>query len=1279
MLSIFFLAFLWMFAGVAVADEDDPFEDGAPSTTASKKAEAEKPAEIVWLKTVEEGQRRALRDGKPVLVLAKASWCPVCKKLAEEFEKPALQAEFARWTLVAIDVDQAEAEAEKLHVVKLPLLRILKADGHRVASREGGETLEQPEEWLKSNYEEAMNVPDEILAAAAAPESGDVMKLVRKFDDRSPTVREAAIRRLLHHPQASSEMVVVTFAEGSLSARLSAMELLQAWKAPLDGLDPWRPDSFTSERMAKLEAWQKEAAKSEAETPQELTEAQRAEAGADIARMLKVPDAEAGSIRERLARFGQSLLPLVYERLKEAAGDRDRERLMALRYRLVASEELALQWPGGLLRLAATETAKRQKAAEELAGRATAADQNLLRELFSDPDPLVREICLRGLQNIGDEAQGALVDLLADPEPNVRAAVLKQLEESPISGMVPKIAEYVKTEKDADLVVHAVRFLRAVDDKKAKRSLIGLLKHESWQVRAEAASALGGSEHRTYGITSGDSEPSEEEKLQADAYTALIELLDDKDNFVISKAVEGLSSADMVVAVDPLVKAAESHPDLALSIINILAAGQKMKAKALPHLRAFCKHENPEIRAAALTGIATAVQDDMQEEITAGISDPDSRVRIAAAGALLKLFESERNKARNSSRPTIGYAPRFSGSVTITPSGPPPSFFGGVAKILGEIAKQAGSPASAKEVKKTEDSTEQEKAKDQPPDEKPADEKSTDEKPADEKPADEKPTMQKPFLEAPPPPPPVTPPESTAPPTENQEQKPAANEDSASGPPIITPPAIVERTETPHEMLLPLNVPPEPTAPKLRIEGEVQWDTVQGPIPATPVPVTPGLPPAITIEGDSVETVESAPEDDSSPNSTATDEWLQGFYEGKTRPDWTSKLVEPLVKMLAAESVEERVAAAMALIPLGKADLAMPVLLEAAKEKAEFSTSAAEALPWLVREKRLKLFHDLRAIDNRAGQMTLILSGMSQAQDPRDEELFWGFLADKEADDDLAYRVYYSLQQLYGVNRGFSTSSGSSAGRSDPVKAKKLIPRTATGTETQRMVALALLAATDNKEALKAADQMVDDATLGEDLRRDAFQIKLLLQPDAKSRNELAVEALKQSDPARSKIALKVLVNGVSGLEFLRDRIFLSVSVYGNDSEPYTSGQPIVPHPPKGLKVDDVKPLVEDSNPEIAAYAGYLTALFADPAGMEPLLAYWKQQGKQNSTISTLIYRAAAVLDDPKYIPELREVYDKLQEYELGRFYWTIRIMTGPEILKFRKEIRDKHGMSKLQ
>ncbi len=193
-----------------------------------------------------------------------------------------------------------------------------------------------------------------------------------------------------------------------------------------------------------------------------------------------------------MARLGAALLPEVYAQLKNAATDQDRRRLMALRYRLVADDALVLSWPGGIDRLADRDPRRRRKAAEELAERASAADQSLLLELFADPDPLVREVSLRGLQNIGGpEADAVLVRLLDDPDLNVRAAVLKQLEAHPSPAMTPAIVKYLKTEKDPDLIGHGIRVLQADKGAAGVKCLISLLKHDSWQVRAEAATVLG--------------------------------------------------------------------------------------------------------------------------------------------------------------------------------------------------------------------------------------------------------------------------------------------------------------------------------------------------------------------------------------------------------------------------------------------------------------------------------------------------------------------------------------------------------------------------------------------------------------------------------------------------------------------------------------------------------------------------------------------------------------------------------------------------------------------
>ena len=117
---------------------------------------------------------------------------------------------------------------------------------------------------------------------------------------------------------------------------------------------------------------------------------------------------------------------------------------------------------------------------------------------------------------------------------------------------------------------------------------------------------------------------------------------------------------------------------------------------------------------------------------------------------------------------------------------------------------------------------------------------------------------------------------------------------------------------------------------------------------------------------------------------------------------------------------------------------------------------------------------------------------------------------------------------------------------------------------------------------------------------------------------------------------------------------------------------------PKGIDLETIKPLMKDESDEIAAYAGYFAVLLGESSGMEPLLKFWRKNEDAES-LSVLVYRAIGSLDDSQYIPILREIYEKLDEYEVRDFYWHIRRMTGSAILPFRKEIRDKHGMDVLQ
>jgi HEAT repeat protein len=587
-----------------------------------------------WLLSLADGYAEAQRLRQPVFLRVGGPDCPWCRKLEAELRKPELKDELTRWSLVSLDADKAADEIKPFSVSGIPALRVLTPTGRLIASHDGYLAADELLAWLKKNYAAASAVPDAELVATGPPSAEAVGKIVGVLKDRDPSLREAAVRRLMPYPAVAAEPVAQTFAAGPLQARLAALDLLREWQAPVDGLDPWRPETLGAERLAAVKSW---STHPPAELPPKpLAASAPAAARLDLDRLATVSDAEAAATRERLARHGPALMPEVYTRLKNPPTDQARERLTALRYRLVANDALVLNWPGGLDRLASDDPRFRHAAIQELARRAGPADEALLLELFSSPDALVRELSLRILHaTVGRNSTAALVKLLGDPEPNVRAAVLKQLADQPTPGMVSQLATYIAQETDQDLVVHAVRALRAVDSQESLDALKPLTKHAAWRVRAEAAQAVGES------VTNYRRNLSEPAK--AAVYATLIEILNDRDGFVVSRAIAALKKGDRREAVEPLAKLADSaEPLLAAQAVHALNTGNNTREQALPHLRRFCAHKEPAVRAAAIKELCLTVGASVNTELPAALKDSASQVRTAGADAVLQMLNSRR-------------------------------------------------------------------------------------------------------------------------------------------------------------------------------------------------------------------------------------------------------------------------------------------------------------------------------------------------------------------------------------------------------------------------------------------------------------------------------------------------------------------------------------------------------------------------------------------------------------------------------------------------------------
>jgi len=1045
----------------------------------------EPPKTKPWLTTLEDATDEARRLRQPIFVEFGAKWCGWCRKLEEELRKPEVQQELQRWTIVRLDVDRATSDARKLAVGGVPALRVLSPTGQVAASRDGYLPAAELVTWLQQQHELVLILPTEGLTGDEPPDAELLAKLLTALRHSDATLREAAIRRLLPHPGVAASAVLDAFAEGSLATRLAIIELLREWQAPATGLDPWQPETITPERLAELKAWAAALRDRAAPDSQPVgpfivdTSAAQAEIDALLAADTQVA---ADAVRERLARFARDLLPDVYERLKAAATDRDRERLTALRYRLVATGELVLSWPGGLDRLAATDAAERHRAATELAERAKAADGPLLLELFSDSDPLVREIALRALRSAGGlEATDALVKLLRDPEPNVRAAVLKELAENPSSRLAPQLAAYVETEADPDLVVHAVRALRG-GGREGAAALMKLLTHASWRVRAEAADALGE-------LLSGRGDVDNEHR--ADVYVALIRLLDDEDGFVVSRAVKTLGSVDLVAAVEPLVRAAVRHPEIAAEAFKPLQRG-KLRDKAVTPLRELCQHENAQLRAAAVAAVSTLGAAGLEDVVAGALSDTDRGVRLAGARAFLELLAKER---------------------------------------------------------------------------------------------------------------------------------------------------------------------PAEWAQMTDVDAEVSEDIVFGPATSRPA------------QSSTQPTTDEATQGD----------WLTQFRAGHKRPDWMTGAIDPLLAMLADESAEVRLAAALPLAALGRDDAALPVIEEVVRTQAALRTSAAPVLAWLPQEPRTRIFELLVSLGRDEAPLAAIAQALAGLPDATSAELLWTLVADERAADSTLTIVESALRQLYFGRRYYDPSRLSSATKKRLTAAAK--PRATDGPELQRLVALLLLASADLDAAAEIAKTTTENDTLPKSLRRDAFQILLLTQSAADGR-QTAVAALSRGAPETRVVALRYLAGGASDLRELRERgYWININNPAIHESYSTSGEKIVPNPPAGLHADVLRPLLSYADPDTTAYAGYLLSLLGERDGLPPLLKHWRDNQKNNDRWRRLVYRAIVAVGDDAQTPVLTEIYESYGKtaYEVREFYWTIRTLEGPQALKLRKRIRDEVGMNFLR
>jgi thiol-disulfide isomerase/thioredoxin len=253
-----------MAPSVAVFAADETDSEPADALVTANAGIGELP-ELKWHSALEPAIEEARQRKTAILVRVGAPWCGWCRRLDKEIDRPAVQQELVGWTLVLLDADENQEEVSRLSVGPIPALRILNTSGRTVRSHDGFLPADKLIRWLRNDDREPLaEAAIEIEVPELQPAT--LGQLVKLLSHRDPTTRETASKRLVSNRQLAGVEVAKSFAQGKLAQRLSSLQILQQWQAPIQGLDPWQPQTITEDRLKSLQDW---AASIIAESPAE--------------------------------------------------------------------------------------------------------------------------------------------------------------------------------------------------------------------------------------------------------------------------------------------------------------------------------------------------------------------------------------------------------------------------------------------------------------------------------------------------------------------------------------------------------------------------------------------------------------------------------------------------------------------------------------------------------------------------------------------------------------------------------------------------------------------------------------------------------------------------------------------------------------------------------------------------------------------------------------------------------------------------------------------------
>ncbi|MFW5844805.1 MAG: HEAT repeat domain-containing protein [Planctomycetota bacterium] len=566
----------------------------------------------------------ARADGDPALIVFSATWCSPCWRLHRAItHEPGGLTALGRVHLCFVDIDNNATVARAYEVQGVPHLVLVEGDGVILASRSGYAEPAALGDWIAAQVRRR----DQGLWAgmtADADMPAEPAALLAMAGERDDWQAMQAMERLVAQGERAVPALIEGLDDPWLATRIAARRGLERLLPAAPVPDVWRARAQRSAAAARLRAWwgtaDRDVQLDPASRPDPLLQARIADALRQVA-AVQPPQRTAGM--RALLRCGPAAVPSI--RAAAAAARQGGDAVVArvledVRWAIVVPD--AVQQAAPVRRQLARGAAEERRAAIQALGAVGSAALPALLEALHEDDPLLHEVALHALRQVGGaQAVAAMAGLLQATDANLRMVAAQQLGK--VAARQQAGAALVASLADEDELVAttAIAALAELEDGEHIGPLRGALQDPRWRVRAAAAEAL-----------------ASLEADDAETIAALRRLLEDEDAFVSRAALQALDEVGDDVPIKRLRELAARHAGLLPATVARIADDDD--EDSLEVVEGFFAEATPDQRAGILRALIRRYHRPRDDEahwrdlLDAAVADPSASVRLAVIDLL---------------------------------------------------------------------------------------------------------------------------------------------------------------------------------------------------------------------------------------------------------------------------------------------------------------------------------------------------------------------------------------------------------------------------------------------------------------------------------------------------------------------------------------------------------------------------------------------------------------------------------------------------------------------